>query len=98
MAKLSITLEDIDTIVSKLNSSSEEIEKIWNSVKSTEIQQIKESWVGKDCESYIQKIDELDADAKKALQAQRLLADTFTKAKAQITSTQETIASSISSL
>lgn len=98
MAKLSITVEQITEIVQKLNTSSNEIEKIWNSIKTTEVSQIKESWIGKDCDAYVSKVEEMDADVQKALKAQRLLAQTFEKAKTQITTTQENVASKINNI
>lgn len=98
MAKISITVEQIIEIVQKLNSSSAEIEKIWNSIKTVEVSQIKESWIGKDCDAYVKKIEEMDTDVQKALKAQRLLAQTFEKAKSQIAATQESVASKISGI
>lgn len=98
MAKIDITVDQISEIVSKLQSSSNEIEKTWNSINTTEVQKIKESWAGKDCDAYIEKIKEVDADVQKALQAQRLLASTFEKAKAQAIETQDAIAKKISGI
>lgn len=97
MAKISITVEQIDEIIKKLNSSSNEIEKEWNSIKTSEISQIKESWIGKDCDAYVRKIEEMNTDVLNALKAQRLLAATFEKAKRQINETQESLASRIES-
>ena len=97
MAKISITVEQIDEIIKKLNSSSNEIEKEWNSIKKFEISQIKESWIGKDCDAYVRKIEEMNTDVLNALKAQRLLAATFEKAKRQINETQESLASRIES-
>lgn len=98
MPKISITLDEVTTIVQKLNSSSNEIEKVWNSIKSTELQKIKESWIGKDCDAYVSKLEEMDADVQKALKAQRVLATTFEKAKTQMVDTQESLAGKIASL
>ena len=98
MAKISITVEEIDTIVQKLNSASSEIEKTWNSIKSSELEQLKESWVGKDCDAYISKITEVDGDVQNALKAQRLLAETFQKAKTQIQETQDSLTNKITNV
>ena len=96
MANITISVDQITEIVSKLQSSSNEIESIWNSINSTEVQKIKESWIGKDCDAYISKLQEVDADVQKALKAQRLLASTFEKAKTQVMEAQNSIASKIS--
>ncbi len=96
MANITMSVDQITEIVSKLQSSSNEIESIWNSINSTEVQKIKESWIGKDCDAYISKLQEVDADVQKALKAQRLLASTFEKAKTQVMEAQNSIASKIS--
>lgn len=96
MANITMSVDQITEIVSKLQSSSNEIESIWNSINSTEVQKIKESWIGKDCDAYISKLQEVDADVQKALKAQRLLASTFEKAKTQVMEAQSSIASKIS--
>ena len=98
MAKISITVEQITEIVQKLNNSSNEIEKEWNSIKTTEISKIKESWIGKDCDAYVRKIEEMHNDIQNALKAQRLLAATFEKAKKQITETQDSLANRIENI
>mgnify|MGYP003323076148 CR=1 FL=1 len=67
MANITMSVDQITEIVSKLQSSSNEIESIWNSINSTEVQKIKESWIGKDCDAYISKLQEVDADVQKAL-------------------------------
>ncbi len=96
MANITMSVDQITEIVSKLQSSSNEIESIWNSINSTEVQKIKESWIGKDCDAYLSKLQEVDADVQKALKAQRLLASTFEKAKTQVMEAQNSIASKIS--
>ncbi len=96
MANITMSVEQITEIVSKLQKSSNEIESIWNSINSTEVQKIKESWIGKDCDAYISKLQEVDADVQKALKAQRLLESTFEKAKTQVMEAQNSIASKIS--
>ena len=92
MAKISISIEEMTTIITKLTNCSDEMERVWNSIKNEEVEQIKASWVGADCDAYVQKILEYDEEVKKVLQAQRLLATTFTNAKNQVISTQEAIA------
>jgi uncharacterized protein YukE len=98
MANITMSVDQITEIVSKLQKSSNEIESIWNSINSTEIQKIKESWIGKDCDAYISKLQEVGQDMQKALKAQRLLASTFEKAKAQVLETQNSITSKISGM
>ena len=91
MAKITMSLDEMTTIINKLTNCSDEMERVWNSIKTEEVEQIKASWVGNDCDAYIQKILEYDAEVKKVLQAQRLLATTFTNAKNQVISAKETI-------
>ncbi|MBQ6841118.1 MAG: hypothetical protein IJO63_03265, partial [Bacilli bacterium] len=81
MARIAMSIDEMTDIITKLTNSSNEIEEIWNSIKTTEVEQIKESWVGKDCDAYINKLLDFDSEVKKVLQAQRLLASTFTNAK-----------------
>ncbi|MBQ6840986.1 MAG: hypothetical protein IJO63_02570 [Bacilli bacterium] len=98
MARIAMSIDEMTDIITKLTNSSNEIEEIWNSIKTTEVEQIKESWVGKDCDAYINKLLDFDSEVKKVLQAQRLLASTFTNAKNQVISAQETIAGQASGL
>lgn len=98
MANISMSVDQITEIVTKLQQASNEIENIWNSINSTEIPKIKEAWVGKDCDAYISKLQEVDADVKKALKAQRLLASTFEAAKTQVLEAQNSITSKVSGL
>ena len=61
MANITMSVDQITEIVSKLQKSSNEIESIWNSINSTEIPKIREAWSGKDSEAYISKLKEVDA-------------------------------------
>ena len=98
MANISISVEQIGDIVSKLQTSSNEIEKLWYTINSTDITHIQQCWKGSDCDAYIEKIQELDSEIKKALKAQRLLASTFDSAKNQILDAQNRVASKASGL
>ena len=93
MATIKTTIPEMEIIITKLQSSSNEIERIWNSIKTEEIEQIRSLWVGKDSDAYIEKLLLLDNDVKKALEAQRLLATTFQKTKDQVLQTQQDIVS-----
>ena len=98
MANITMSVDQITEIVSKLQKSSNEIESIWNSINSTEIPKIREAWSGKDSEAYISKLKEVDADVQKALKAQRLLASTFEAAKQQVLDAQANVTNMVSSL
>ena len=98
MAKIEMSVDQITDIVKKLNDSSAEIERIWNSVKNSDVQRLQQSWVGKDCDAYINKVLDMDAEIQKALKVQRLLGATFESAKNEIVSVQDDIASKASSL
>lgn len=98
MARIAMSIEEMTTIISKLTNSSNEIERIWNTIKTGEVEQIKESWIGADCDAYINKLLAFDSEVKKVLEAQRLLASTFTNAKNQILEAQATIAGQTSNL
>ena len=88
MASLKVTYEDISQIISKLESSRNKISELWEEIKTKDIFEIKNSWYGHDCDVYIRKILEMDKDVKNALEAQRLLANTFKNARNQISETQ----------
>lgn len=98
MANITMSVDKITEIVSKLQKSSNEIESIWNSINSVEIPKIREAWSGKDSEAYISKLKEVDADVQKALKAQRLLASTFEAAKQQVLEAQANVTNKVSSL
>lgn len=51
----------------KINTSSQKISELWNSVKTTEIAKIRESWMGKDCEAYIVKVEQMDVTMQQAI-------------------------------
>ena len=59
---------------------------------------IKTSWVGDDCDAYVKKVLEMDTEIKKALQAQRLLAETYKTAKTQIESAQDSLKSQVENI
>lgn len=98
MSKFSITVNDCDIIASKLNNSSDEIENTWKGLKEVKLNKVRDSWAGKDCELYLQKILDLDTEITNALRAQRLLADAFKRTKEQTIETQEAINSQVSNL
>ena len=98
MANITMSVDQITEIVSKLQKSSNEIESIWNSINSVEIPKIREVWSGKDSEAYISKLKEVDADVQKALKAQRLLASTFEASKQQVLEAQANVTNKVSSL
>ena len=98
MAKIEMSVDQITDIVKKLNDSSTEIERIWNSVKNSDVQRLQQSWVGKDCDAYITKVLDMDTEIQKALKVQRLLASTFNSAKEEIVNVQEDITSKANSL
>ena len=98
MAKISLSLEQINTIITKINSATEQISTTWNSIKTDDITKIRSSWAGKDCEAYVAKVEELAADMNKALQALKLLSATYLKAQQNIVAAQEKITSSVNGL
>lgn len=98
MAKISLSLEQINTIITKINSATEQISTTWNSIKTDDITKIRSSWAGKDCEAYVAKVEEMDADMNKALQALKLLSATYLKAQQNIVAAQEKITSSVNGL
>lgn len=98
MAKISLSLEQVSSIVTKINSASEQISTNWNSIKSEDLAKIRSSWAGNDCEAYIKKVEEMDSDMQKAIQALNLLAQTYQKVQQSITTTQEKITSAVSGL
>lgn len=98
MAKISLSIEDIKAIVTKLNKSCEEIETTWNSVKNEDIKELQSSWTGDDCTAYISKINDMDTKVKNAIQAQKLLAAAYDNAAKLAESTQSDVAAAASKL
>ena len=98
MAKISLSLEQINTIITKINSASEQISTSWNSIKTEDLTKIRSSWAGKDCEAYIAKVEEMDNDMQKAIQALKLLSATYLKVQQNIVATQEKITTTVSGL
>ena len=98
MAKISLSLEQINTIITKINSATEQISTTWNSIKTDDITKIRNSWAGKDCEAYITKVEEMDNDMQKAIQALKLLSATYLKAQQNIVATQDKITTSVNGL
>ena len=98
MAKISLSLEQISSIVTTINSASEEISTSWNSIKSEDLTKIRSSWAGSDCEAYIAKVEEMDSDMQKAIQALNLLSQTYQKVQQSISTTQEKISSAVAGL
>ena len=98
MAKISLSLEQINTIITKINSATEQISTTWNSIKTDDITKIRNSWAGKDCEAYVTKVEEMDNDMQKAIQALKLLSATYLKAQQNIVATQDKITTSVSGL
>lgn len=98
MAKISLPLEQISSIVTTINSASEKISTSWNSIKSEDLTKIRSSWAGSDCEAYIAKVEEMDSDMQKAIQALNLLSQTYQKVQQSISTTQEKISSAVAGL
>ena len=98
MAKISLSLEQINTIIAKINSATEQISTTWNSIKTDDITKIRNSWAGKDCEAYITKVEAMDNDMQKAIQALKLLSATYLKAQQNIVATQDKITTSVNGL
>ena len=94
MAKISLSIDELNNIVTKINTSSQKISELWNSVKTTEIAKIRESWMGKDCEAYIVKVEQMDV----TMQALQLLGATYKQAIDNIVATQNKITNDIQGL
>ena len=98
MAKISLSLEQVSTIVTKINQASEQIATNWNSIKNDDLTKIRNSWAGSDCEAYITKVEEMNSDMQKAIQALNLLSQTFLKVQQSVSETQNKIKSAVSGL
>ena len=98
MAKISLSLEQVSTIVTKINQASEKIATNWNSIKNDDLTKIRNSWAGSDCEAYITKVEEMNSDMQKAIQALNLLSQTFLKVQQSVSETQNKIKSAVSGL
>ena len=98
MAQITLSVEEINGIISKINSSREEIATSWNSIKVEDVAGIRASWAGADCEAYLNKVTEMDTQMQNAIQALSLLANTYTKARNRIIETQQNVASSVSGI
>ena len=98
MAKISLSVDELNNIVTKINTSSQKISELWNSVKTTEITKIRESWMGKDCEAYIVKVEQMDVTMQQAIKALQLLGATYKQAIDDIVATQKKITNDIQGL
>jgi len=80
---LTITVPEIEAFITKLKSSSKNIQDYWEEIFKKQIVKLKDSWAGPDMEKYIEKISDLDPKVAKAVEAVNLLMDTYKKALAE---------------
>ena len=77
---LVISVDEVKNIISKLKTASKNLEDYWIAIIDTEFTKLKESWAGPDMEDYISKVEALDPKVDKAIEAVKLLMDTYKKA------------------
>lgn len=94
-ATLLMSRSEIESLISKLNSARQEMESIWNDIKTNDIQKINESWAGADCAKYIEKINYLNIEA--SFEAITLLVNAYTKTLSKVDEMQNNLVYKIES-
>ena len=98
MARISLSLDEMNSIITKIGTSKDDIATSWNSIKTEDVEAIKASWAGADCDAYINKVMEMDAQMQNAIGALELLANTYGNARDEILRTQQSVADSVGNL
>lgn len=95
-ARISMSKTEIDNLIAKLNSAKQKMESIWHDIKNNDFQRITNSWAGKDCQTYMSKIEEVNLTS--SFEALELLANTYKKASDKIEELQNENVSIIQSM
>ncbi len=81
-----------------LNGVARDMRNAWNSIKNTELVNMKNSWAGSDAQAYIDKINALDAKVNAAIDAINLLSRTFDSAAKKLEETQRNATSTLNNI
>ena len=77
---LVVSVEEVESFIDKLKKASSTLEDQWIGIVDEELTKLKDSWAGPDMEKYIAKVEALDPKLEKAVEAIKLLKETYQKA------------------
>ena len=95
---IDITYNEIENIVKSLKKSIDELKSNWESVINTDIGKLQGTWIGQDCATYIDKVLKMKTKVNNALDALKVLSETYEKSAEQIKLKQNEIAKSLERL
>ena len=95
---IDISYAEMENNIAVLKESINTLSSNWNQLINTNVSTIKNSWAGKDCEVYIDKVLKLDSKVKNAISALELLANTYEQAKNQMQEQQAKVAGTLNNL
>ncbi len=78
---INITFSELEQNISTLKSATQTLKDSWSTKVKKNITTLQNSWVGPDCEAYINKLNGADKRVTNAIAALELLTTTFEKAK-----------------
>ena len=78
-AGLIVSISDVEEIIPKLRSVSEQLKTSWSSTLNSTISKLENSWAGDDAKVYIERVKSMDPQVDKVCQAIDLLAQSYQK-------------------
>ena len=95
---INISFAQVEAIVTQLQKGLNSLKSNWTGVTNTNISKLEASWVGKDCQAYIEKVKNMDKKVNNTIAAIELLIKTYNTAINQIKQSQATVASTIANI
>ena len=95
---LKITYDQLEELITKLKKTIETLRSSWSREINKNIEQINNSWAGKDCNAYTAKLSQMNGRVQKTIQALELLCNTYEKTKEMILTNQNATNATINKL
>ena len=95
---IDISYDELESNIALLKEATKTLSSNWSQIINTNIATIKNSWAGADCETYINKVTNLDSKVQNAMAALELMTSTYEQAKNLMQEEQSKITSTLNNL
>ena len=97
-SNLKVNEENINSFINQIDTSIDTLNSTWNSIVTTDIETIKNSWASNDATSYIDKLMAEGDKISDIVQALKLLEETYQKVLNESTATGQDVSGSVGRL
>ena len=97
-SNLKVNEESITSFINLIDSSVDEINSTWNSIVTTDIETIKNSWASTDAANYIDKLLAEGDKINNVIDSLQLLANTYQKVLQEHAATEQEVTGSINNI